>query len=115
MTQFGGDFFKTKALNGGQWGLCIALGAFSIPWQVVVNVAVRMCNVSRHGRRSKLPPRLPADKVHPVCVDPHLHSPGLRSARRASPTACVTQLAFTPQVCVTCHAAEPAPKLHPLR
>jgi len=37
MTQFGSNFFKTEGLTAGQWGICIGFGAFSLPWQLVIN------------------------------------------------------------------------------
>ncbi len=37
--QFAGAAFRLteSGLSGGQWGLCIGLGVFSLPWQFVVN------------------------------------------------------------------------------
>ncbi|KAL1525202.1 hypothetical protein AB1Y20_020072 [Prymnesium parvum] len=37
MTEFGDNFFKTRPLTLYQWGICVACGAITWPWQVLVS------------------------------------------------------------------------------
>jgi len=52
LVQFCGAFAKTTALDAGQWFFCIGIGAFSIPWAIVL----RFIPVpDEHSRETKVP------------------------------------------------------------
>jgi hypothetical protein len=38
LVEFGGKFMQTAPLTGSQWGSCILIGAFSLPWGVLVRL-----------------------------------------------------------------------------
>jgi magnesium-transporting ATPase (P-type) len=38
LVEFGGKFMQTESLTGSQWGSCILVGAFSLPWGVLVRL-----------------------------------------------------------------------------
>jgi type VI protein secretion system component VasK len=69
LCQYGSRAFRCLegGLNAEQWGWCLALGAFTLVWQLVINLARRVAAIDFRPKRKQRPLKTTKDAMVVHC------------------------------------------------